>query len=93
MALYEKTASELSELLGKKEISAVELAKDVFARTKAVEDKVQGYVTVTEEAALAQAEAVDRKRAAGDTLSITIARDGQMQTVNVTLGEKTASNS
>lgn len=27
MALYEKTASELSELLGKKEISAVELAK------------------------------------------------------------------
>ena len=65
MALYEKTASELSELLGKKEISAVELAKDVFARTKAVEDKVQGYVTVAEESALAQAEAVDKKRAAG----------------------------
>ena len=93
MALYEKTASELSELLGKKEISAVELAKDVFARTKAVEDKVQGYVTVAEKAALQQAEAVDKKRAAGDTLSITIAREGQMQTVNVTLGEKTASNS
>ena len=93
MALYEKTASELSELLGKKEISAVELAKDVFARTKAVEDKVQGYVTVAEKAALQQAEAVDKKRAAGDTLSITIARDGQMQTVNVTLGEKNASNS
>ena len=69
MALYEKTASELSELLGKKEISAVELAKDVFARTKAVEDKVQGYVTVTEEAALQQAEAVDKKRAAGEELS------------------------
>lgn len=34
-----------------------------------------------------------QKHAAGDTLSITIARDGQMQTVNVTLGEKTASNS
>ena len=33
-----------------------------------------------------------QKHAAGDTLSITIARDGQMQTVNVTLGEKTASN-
>ena len=30
---------------------------------------------------------------AGDTLSITVARDGQMQTVSVTLGEKTASNS
>ena len=34
-----------------------------------------------------------QKHATGDTLSITIARDGQMQTVNVTLGEKTASNS
>jgi len=34
-----------------------------------------------------------QKHAAGDTLSITIARDGQMQAVNVTLGEKTASNS
>ena len=34
-----------------------------------------------------------QKHAAGDMLSITIARDGQMQTVNVTLGEKTASNS
>ena len=34
-----------------------------------------------------------QKHAAGDPLSITIARDGQMQTVNVTLSEKTASNS
>ena len=34
-----------------------------------------------------------QKHAAGDPLSITIAREGQMQTVNVTLGEKTASNS
>jgi len=34
-----------------------------------------------------------QQHAAGDTLAITIARDGQMQTVNVTLGEKTASNS
>ena len=34
-----------------------------------------------------------QNHAAGDTLSITIARDGQMQTVSLTLGEKTASNS
>ena len=34
-----------------------------------------------------------QKHVAGDTLAITVARDGQMQTVNVTLGEKTASNS
>ena len=29
----------------------------------------------------------------GDTLAITVARDGQMQTVSLTLGEKNASNS
>ena len=34
-----------------------------------------------------------QNHAAGDTLNITIARNGQMQTVSVTLGEKTASNS
>ena len=34
-----------------------------------------------------------QEHSAGDTLSITIARDGQMQTVNLTLGEKNASNS
>ena len=34
-----------------------------------------------------------QKHAAGDTLNITIARNGQMQTISVTLGEKTASNS
>ena len=69
MALYEKTASELSELLGKKGDFRSRAGKGRFCRTKAVEDKVQGYVTVAEEAALAQAEAVDKKRASGDTLS------------------------
>ena len=34
-----------------------------------------------------------QKHAAGDSLAITIARGGQMQTINVTLGEKNASNS
>ena len=37
--------------------------------------------------------ALMQKHTAGDTLNITIARNGQMQTVSVTLGEKTASNS
>lgn len=68
MELFKKTAAELSDLLMKKEISAVELAKDVLARTEAVEAKVQGYVTVTADAALERAAAVDAKRAAGEDL-------------------------
>lgn len=69
MELFRKTASELSEMLTKKEISAVELARDVLARTAAVDEKVGAYITITEETALEQAQAVDAKRAAGDTLS------------------------
>ncbi len=68
MELFKKTAAELSDLLMKKEISAVELAKDVLARTEAVEAKVQGYVTVTADAALERAATVDAKRAAGEEL-------------------------
>ena len=34
-----------------------------------------------------------QNHSAGDTLSITVARDGQMQTVSLTLGEKTAATS
>ncbi|MDO5141850.1 MAG: Asp-tRNA(Asn)/Glu-tRNA(Gln) amidotransferase subunit GatA [Eubacteriales bacterium] len=68
MGLYEKTAAELSALLESKQISAVELAQDVFARTAAVEDRVQGYVTRTEQQALAQAQAIDERRAAGEAL-------------------------
>ena len=79
MALYEKTASELSELLGKKEISAVELAKDVFARTKAVEDKVQGYVTVAEESALAQADPEQYSNTAAALAAKTISDKGTAQ--------------
>ena len=69
MELYQKTAAELSAMLQAKEISAVELTQSLLARTDAVEDKVQGFVTVTREQALAQAAKVDEKRAAGQALS------------------------
>ena len=68
MELFKKTAAELSELLQKKEISSVELTKDILARTDAVENTVQGYVTVSADAALKTAEEVDAKRAAGEEL-------------------------
>lgn len=69
MELFKKTATELSSMLKAKEISAVELTNDILARTEAVESKVQGYVTLTADAARKQAEVVDAKRAAGEELS------------------------
>lgn len=68
MELYELTASELSGMLRKKECSAVEITRSVLGRIDAVEDKVEAYVTVTADQALAQAAAVDEKLAKGEAL-------------------------
>ncbi len=67
MKLYEKTASELSEMLAKKECSAVEIYNDVKSRIDSVEDKVGAYVTLNENA-LEQAKSVDNARANGEEL-------------------------
>lgn len=67
MELFEQTASVLSEMLQKKECSAVELCQSVQGRIAAVEEKVGAYVTQCEDA-LEQAEDVDKARAAGEIL-------------------------
>lgn len=69
MALYEKSALQLSAMLKNKEISSVELTKSVFERISQVEDKVEAYITLDEENALAKAAEVDKKRAEGAELS------------------------
>jgi aspartyl-tRNA(Asn)/glutamyl-tRNA(Gln) amidotransferase subunit A len=66
--LYELTAWDACELLTKRAISARELTAALLARIAAVEPEVRAFLTVTPEEALAQADAVDAKRAAGDTL-------------------------
>ena len=62
MELYEKTASELSEMLKSKQISSVELTESVFDRIGAVEDKVEAYVTLCRDKALEQAKELDNRR-------------------------------
>ncbi|BDI30708.1 glutamyl-tRNA(Gln) amidotransferase subunit A [Capsulimonas corticalis] len=69
MELFELTAHELSDKIRAKEISAREVAQSVLDRVEAVESRVQSFVTVTREQALAQADAVDAKIAAGETVS------------------------
>ncbi len=68
MELYQKTAAELSAMLKNKEVSSVELTKAAFARTAQVEEQTGAYITLTEEKALADAAAIDSRRAAGETL-------------------------
>lgn len=69
MDLYKLTAHELHDKLVSKEISSVELTENVYSRIDEVEDKVQAYVTLDKENAMAQAAKVDAKIAAGEAVA------------------------
>ena len=69
MELYALTAHELSEKLTSREVSAREVTQSVLGRIASTEERVHAYVTVTEAVALAQADAVDTARAAGESVS------------------------
>jgi len=67
--LHQLTAHELHGLLKNKEVSAVEVANDVYSRIDAVEDKVKSFVTLTEEIALQTALKVDEQIKNGEAIS------------------------
>lgn len=66
--LIELTAHAAAEGMARGDFSAVELTQATLARIEAVEPRVQSFLTVTPEAALAAAAAVDARRAQGETL-------------------------
>ena len=65
------TVQQARALLDRGEASAVELAEATLDRIRRVEPSVQAFVTVTEEAALAQARQADARIAAGDAAPLT----------------------
>lgn len=69
MEWMKKTAAELSSMLERKEVSAVELAKAALSRAEEVDGKIGAYLTIAEETARSAAETVDKRRAAGETLA------------------------
>lgn len=68
MKLYEKNVSELSDMLKKKECSAVEILSDVNEQIKASEGKIGAYITINEEAEII-AKSVDRAIGKGEQIS------------------------
>ncbi len=66
MQLHDLTIHQAHELLARREISSVELTRAVLARIAAVDERVRAYLRVTDEAALAEAAAADRRRAQGE---------------------------
>ncbi len=69
MDLYKFTAHELHDKLVNREISSVELTNAMYERIDAIEDRVNAYVTLDKENALAQAARVDAKIAAGEAIA------------------------
>ena len=68
MALYDKTAHELHDLLMAKEITAKEIVKSVLQRITEVEPKIHAYLTITIDQAIAEAQRVDHLIAEGQPL-------------------------
>ncbi len=69
MELHKLKAHQLHNKLKAKEVSAVEITEAVFGRIAAVEDKVRAYITLTCEAAFAQARKVDAKIGRGEAIA------------------------
>jgi len=63
--LYNLTISEAHRLLKNKEITSTELTRAVLDRIAGVEGRIDAFLTITAEEALAQAAAADRAIAAG----------------------------
>jgi len=55
-----------TDFLARRELSSVELTREVLARIEALEPRLSAFMTLTPELALQQAEEADRRRAAGE---------------------------
>jgi len=64
--LTDLTVHAAAGLLAKREVSSRELTQAALDRIAAVDDRVKAFVTVTGERALAQADAADKRLAAGE---------------------------
>jgi aspartyl-tRNA(Asn)/glutamyl-tRNA(Gln) amidotransferase subunit A len=71
MALTDFTIHQLRARLDRREISSLELTRAFLARIAATDQRVNAYITVTGDQALAAAEAADRRIAAGEQQALT----------------------
>lgn len=65
MELHRFTASQLQDLLARRQISSRELVLALLARIDRVEARVRAFITLCPEQALAEADASDRRRSQG----------------------------
>ncbi len=69
--LYQMTIHELRDLLQQKTVSAREITESVFQRIGAVEERVHAYISLTQDLAMEQARAADKRIAGGNASALT----------------------
>ena len=69
--MFEKTLAELAQGLASGEFSSVELTRSYLDRIKTEDGALNSFITVTETEALAQAQAADQSRSAGEAGTFT----------------------
>ena len=89
MRFYEQTAHALHDMLVKKEVSAKEIADDVIKRLEETEPNIKAYITVDKDLTMRQAEAADKKIAAGEEISFLTGIPGAIKDNICTKGLKT----
>ena len=62
MSYYKYTIHEILDLMNKKEVSSLEVTESLFKRIEEKDPKIQAYLTLNKEQALASAKEIDNKR-------------------------------
>ncbi|NVO00154.1 MAG: Asp-tRNA(Asn)/Glu-tRNA(Gln) amidotransferase subunit GatA [Geobacteraceae bacterium] len=71
MEIFELTIHQLHEKLKKKELSSVEATTAMLSRIKATDEKINAFITICEDGALAAAKEADSRIAKGDGALLT----------------------
>jgi aspartyl-tRNA(Asn)/glutamyl-tRNA(Gln) amidotransferase subunit A len=93
MSLFDRKMTELHQLLHKKEVSVTDLVSESFTKINDVEDKVQAFITLNEEAAREQARVLDAKLGTDESKGILFGMPIGVKDNIVTKGLRTTSGS
>ncbi|KQY56094.1 hypothetical protein ASD11_16655 [Aeromicrobium sp. Root495] len=91
--LHALDAHDQARLLASGEVSSVELVQHHLDRVAAFDQQLGAFVTVTDEAALAEARSVDERRARGDDVPVFAGVPTAFKDLNATAGVRTTMGS
>ncbi len=69
MSLLNKTALEIGQMIKNKEVSSVEVTKELLKNIKEKDEKINAYITVLEDEAIASAKKIQSKIDSGEIIS------------------------